>query len=62
MRTAKPGVVERLLQRCLYKLQEWADTNGFKFSTIRLYACIFVVSANFILTHSSSLMVALFQS
>jgi len=25
--------VERHLQRCLNKLQEWADTNGFKFST-----------------------------
>jgi len=27
--------IERHLQRCLYKLQEWADTNGFKFSTAK---------------------------
>ena len=26
-------VIERHLQRCLSKLQEWADTNGFKFPT-----------------------------
>ena len=26
-------IIERHLQRCLNKLQEWADTNGFKFST-----------------------------
>ena len=26
-------IIERHLQRCLNKLQEWPDTNGFKFST-----------------------------
>ena len=26
-------IIERHLQRCLNKLQHWADTNGFKFST-----------------------------
>ena len=26
-------IIERHLQRCLNKLQEWADANGFKFST-----------------------------
>jgi len=26
-------IIERHLQRCLNKLQNWADTNGFKFST-----------------------------
>ena len=28
-------IIERHLQRCLNKLQEWADTNGFKFSTTK---------------------------
>jgi len=28
-------IIERHLQRCLNKLQEWADTNGFKFSTAK---------------------------
>jgi len=28
-------IIERHLQRCLDKLQEWADTNGFKFSTTK---------------------------
>jgi len=35
-------VIERHLQRCLNKLQEWADTSGFKFSstkTVCLHFC-----------------------
>ena len=28
-------IIERHLQRCLNKLQEWADTSGFKFSTAK---------------------------
>ena len=28
-------IIERHLQQCLNKLQEWADTNGFKFSTTK---------------------------
>ena len=28
-------IIERHLQRCLNKLQDWADTNGFKFSTAK---------------------------
>jgi len=35
-------IIERHLQRCLNKLQEWADTNGFKFSatkTVCLHFC-----------------------
>jgi len=28
-------IIERHLHRCLNKLQEWADTNGFKFSTTK---------------------------
>ena len=28
-------IIERHLQRCLNNLQEWADTNGFKFSTTK---------------------------
>ena len=34
--------IERQLQRCLNKLQEWADTNGFKFSeskTVCVHFC-----------------------
>jgi len=35
-------IIERHLQRCLNKLQEWADTNGFRFSaakTVCLHFC-----------------------
>jgi len=35
-------IIERHLQRSLHKLQEWADTNGFKFSstkTVCLHFC-----------------------
>ena len=35
-------IIERHLQRCLNKLQEWADTNGFKFSeskTVCVHFC-----------------------
>ena len=30
-------IIERHLQRCLNKLQEWADANGFKFSTSKTF-------------------------
>ena len=35
-------IIERHLQRCLNKLQDWADTNGFKFSeskTVCVHLC-----------------------
>jgi len=34
-RSKHTHIIERNLQRCLNKLQEWADTNGFKFSTTK---------------------------
>jgi hypothetical protein len=40
--------IERLLQRCLNKIQAWADENGFQLSKSKTVWCIFFNRAHFI--------------